>query len=450
MIRYASVCSGVEAASLAWEPLGWKPVWFSEIEPFPCAVLKERYPEVPNLGDMTRIKGENYRGMVDLLVGGTPCQGFSTAGKQGGLNDERSVLCLSFLNLVRTMRPRWFVWENVPGVFSTNGGEDFKAFLRAIDEIGYSCAFRVLDAQYVRVDGYPRAVPQRRRRVFVVGHLGADWRYPAAVLFEPDRLQGDSPPRRVKGKGFTSYAQRSVGETGRLWDESGVNPTLNQCSSGSIGASDRELFSQNFNGLVMNQNQVAATLDTHYADKQGLENQHVNAGCPNFIIESARSIGNNPLVQECYVKTARPRFKGGCETYADTGVAPTVNTFDQGDKRANELVVEYGAVAIAENIIGRSVENGGNGVGAQEDLAYTQNATGVMGVASNLTVRRLTPVECERLMGFPDNWTRIPWKGKPAEECPDSPRYKACGNSMCVNVMRWLGRRIERVERYKK
>ena len=370
MIRYASVCSGVEAASLAWEPLGWKPVWFSEIEPFPCAVLKERYPEVPNLGDMTKIKGENYRGMVDLLVGGTPCQGFSTAGKQGGLNDERSVLCLSFLNLVRTMRPRWFVWENVPGVFSTNGGEDFKAFLRAIDEIGYSCAFRVLDAQYCRVDGYPRAVPQRRRRVFVVGHLGADWRYPAAVLFEPDRLQGDSPPRRVKGKGFTSVAERSIGEAIRFYENHAQDCRVKEIPDG-----------------------VCVTLGSS------------NANSPSIS-------GNNPLIQECFVKTARPRFKGGCETYADTGVAPTINTFDQGDKRANELVCE--------------------------------------GARPHLTVRRLLPVECERLMGFPDNWTRIPWKGKPAEECPDSPRYKACGNSMCVNVMRWIGMRIERVERYKK
>ena len=121
-MRYASVCSGVEAASLAWEYLGWKPVWFSEIEPFPCAVLKERFPNVPNLGDMTKIKGADYNGTVDLLVGGTPCQGFSIAGKRGGLNDERSCLCLSYVRLLKEMRPRWFVWENVPGVFGANGG----------------------------------------------------------------------------------------------------------------------------------------------------------------------------------------------------------------------------------------------------------------------------------------------------------------------------------------
>lgn len=165
--------------------------------------------------------------------------------------------------------------------------------------------------------------------------------------------------------------------------------------------------------------------------------------------DPTKNQGGNVIVENVlcnvFTKTARPKFKGDCETYADTGVAPTINCFDQGDKRANELVCE--SVAIAENIIGRQVQNGGNGTGVQEELAYTQNASGVMGVANHATVRRLLPIETERLMGFPDNWTKIPWKGKPAEECPDSPRYKACGNSMCVNVMRWIGMRIELTER---
>lgn len=632
-MKYASVCSGVEAASLAWMPLGWEAAWFSEIEPFPCAVLKERFPNVPNLGDMTRITMETmengdqlYRGAdgttalvsggVDLLVGGTPCQGFSVAGKQGGLEDERSVLCLTFINLLKIMQPRFFVWENVPGVLSTAGGADFFEFIRQVTESGYCCSWRILDAQYVRVDGYPRAVPQRRRRMFVVGHLGTDWGLPAEILFEPYSLLGDSPPRRVKGKGFTSDVERSVGTAGRdgcislipygtrlgahengiastiaridakfpqcvcttdrPWDESGVNPTLNQ-----------ELFSQNFNGLLQetfassshggyaaaaaaagtlkssggdigggsenlatfqNGDDVTTTLteafaddrmqdqqavtcfavdqgagksscsvskqlsptlatthggepaviclndqggsvmqversgasgclraDTHgneqivcvhgaetpisntegfanpvTANHDGLENVicYENHGQDSRIKELNEGGNNLPSVQECYVKTAKPRFKGGSETYVDTGVAPTVNCFDQGDKRANELVCE--AVAIAENIIGRQVQNGGNGTGAQEELAYTQNTSGVMGVAHYSTVRRLLPVECERLMGFPDNWTRIPWKGKPEEDCPDSPRYKACGNSMCVNVMRWIGTRIQNAIKEKK
>ncbi len=320
-MKYASVCSGVEAASLAWMPLGWEAVWFSEIEPFPCAVLKERFPNVPNLGDMTKIEGEKYRGTVDLLVGGTPCQGFSVAGKQDGLDDPRSALCLAYCGLLETMRPRWFVWENVPGVFSSNCGEDFRAFLRKIDEIGYSCAWRVLDAQYVRVDGFPRAVPQRRRRVFVVGHLG-DWRYPASVLFEPSCLPGNTPPRRVKGEGIAPDAKNSTRTTG--------------------------------SGVFWNGNNYAETL---------------KANCDQ-------------------------------DRMPDTG-------------RLN-CVIETSPIVCYEN---------------------------------HAAIRRLLPIETERLMGFPDNHTRIPWRGKPAEQCPDSPRYRACGNSMCVNVMRWIGMRIEYVER---
>lgn len=359
-MKYASVCSGVEAASLAWMPLGWKPVWFSEIEPFPCAVLKERFPGVPNLRDMTKIDGEKYAGTVDLLVGGTPCQGFSVAGKQGGLDDPRSALCLAYCRLLETMRPTWFVWENVPGAFSTNGGEDFREFLRKIDEIGYSVAWRVLDAQYVRVDGYPRAVPQRRRRVFVVGHSSGNWRYPASVLFEPGCLPGDTPPRRVKGEGVARSLAASTGGAsgiGRTWDLSGVNPTLNQSSSsGTIGSSNQELFSQNANGLV---------------------------------ICTATGQANAETATDCCV-VCRATQQANAE--AGTG--------------------------------------GGN-----------------LPLVLNKAVRRLTPVECERLMGFLDNWTRIPWRGKPEEHCPDSPRYKACGNSIAVNVMRWIGMRIEYVER---
>lgn len=221
----------MEAASLAWMPLGWEAAWFSEIEPFPCAVLAERFPGVPNLGDMTKIEVENMengdqkftggdgttclvpRG-VDLLVGGTPCQSFSVAGKREGL-DGASGLAKSFVELLGSMRPRWFVWENVPGCLSSinkrTGVYDFNFLLAAFAERGYSLCWRILDAQYVRVDCYPRAVPQRRRRVFVVGHSSADWRYPASVLFEPDSLFGYTPPRRVKGKGFTGNLADGVG-----------------------------------------------------------------------------------------------------------------------------------------------------------------------------------------------------------------------------------------------
>lgn len=472
-MRYASVCSGVEAASLAWMPLGWEAVWFSEIEPFPCAVLKERFPDVPNLGDMTEIKGEKYHGTVDLLVGGTPCQGFSVAGKQGGLNDSRSALCLAYCGLLETMRPRWFVWENVPGVFSTNQGEDFRAFLGKIDEIGYSVAWRVLDAQYVRVDGFPRAVPQRRRRVFVVGHLG-DWRYPASVLFEPGCLPGDTPPRRVKGQGTARSLTASTGGTSGKEQQHTF-----------ISGDGRPLNALGVNGLVMdaefwNGEDVSTTLTEAFADDrmpdkgklpcvicsasdmanaESGSNQVPDVVCyenhaqdsrikpcgecsPQINAKAGTDGCNLPLVQKCFPINSMIIGKN-----VKVGDRQTTGIGNNGDPLPTISSAHHHAVAVAENIIGRKENTGANGTGAQVELAYTQNATGVMGVSVNTSVRRLLPVECERLMGFPDNWTQIPWRGKSAEDCPDSPRYKACGNSMCVNVMRWVGMRIENVER---
>ena len=227
-ITYATVCSGIECMSAAVGPLGgWKPVFFSEIEPFPCSLLAHRYPTVPNLGDMTRIKaeriGEEEKWRItngtatielghrlDVLAGGTPCQDVSVAGKRKGMAEgsgTRSSLAFHFARLCRELQPRWVLWENVPGVLTSNGGKDFAHFVESIGECGYSLAYRTLDAQWVRVDGLPRAVPQRRRRVWLVGHLGDGWRAPAEVLFEPEGVRGDTAPCRVTGQGF-------AGETG--------------------------------------------------------------------------------------------------------------------------------------------------------------------------------------------------------------------------------------------
>jgi DNA (cytosine-5)-methyltransferase 1 len=192
-MRYLSVCSGIEAATVAWHPLGWTPVAFSEIEPFPCAVLAHHYPDVPNLGDMTKYKEWNLeRGSIDLLVGGTPCQSFSVAGLRAGLDDPRGNLMLVYLDIARRFAPAWVVWENVPGVLSSNGGRDFGTFLGGMAECGYGFAYRVLDAQFF-------GVPQRRRRVFIVGHFGG-WRRAAAVLFERESLRGYPPPSRESGE----------------------------------------------------------------------------------------------------------------------------------------------------------------------------------------------------------------------------------------------------------
>ena len=433
-MKYASVCSGVEAASLAWMPLGWEPVWFSEIEPFPCEVLKQRFPGVQNLGDMTKIIGEKYRGTVDLLVGGTPCQGFSVAGKQGGLGDPRSALCLAYCRLLETMRPRWFVWENVPGVFSTNGGEDFRAFLRKIDEIGYSCAWRVLDAQYVRVDGYPRAVPQRRRRVFVVGYLG-EWQYPAEVLFEPGCLHRDTPPRREAGTGIARSVTASTG---------GASGKEQQHTF--VGAGGRPLNAlgvDGYNGAISGS--VSATVDTRCKNVNGptlvMAHGQANAEISEAVSPALTCDHEAPIAFRWAASSAQglPIGVGYCHTLmANRNGEPAVCYENHAqDSRIREID--------CAPVLSAKAGTGGNNLPLV--ASFMSGSDQVPDVLQSATVRRLTPRECERLMGFPDDWTRIPWRGKPAEECPDSPRYKACGNSMCVNVMRWIGMRIENVER---
>ena len=421
-MRYASVCSGVEAASLAWMPLGWEPVWFSEIEPFPCEVLKQRFPGVPNLGDMTKIDGEKYRGTVDLLVGGTPCPGFSVAGKQGGLDDPRSALCLAYCRLLETVRPRWFVWENVPGVFSTNGGEDFKAFLRKIDEIGYSCAWRVLDAQYVRVDGHPRAVPQRRRRVFVVGYLG-EWRYPASVLFEPGCLHRDTPPRRETGTGVARSVTASTG---------GASGKEQQHTF--VGAGGRPL-----NAICMAHGQANAEISEAVSPALTCDHEAPIA----FRWAASPSQGLPIGVDYCHTLMANRNGEPAVryENHAQDSRIKEIDCSPVITARAGTGGNNLPLVACAHET--------GQGYWQDGDIAGTLRVEGEnrpsrpSNIVLHNVIRRLTPRECERLMGFPDDWTRIPWRGKPAEECPDSPRYKACGNSMCVNVMRWIGMRIE-------
>ncbi|NBU24004.1 MAG: DNA cytosine methyltransferase, partial [Actinobacteria bacterium] len=229
-LRYGSVCSGIEAATVAWHPLGWEPAFFSEIEPFPRAVLAHHYPDVPLHGDFTTIQGDEY-GTIDLLVGGTPCQSFSVAGLRGGLDDDRGNLALEFLRLAQRTRPRWLVWENVPGVLSSNGGRDFGSILGGLVELGYGFAYRVLDAQYF-------GVAQRRRRVFVVGYLG-DASRAAAVLFERHSLQGHSAPSRKKGKDIAGTVTRSSfsgGAGGRPDGAAGNHFVASDKNDESVGA----------------------------------------------------------------------------------------------------------------------------------------------------------------------------------------------------------------------
>jgi DNA (cytosine-5)-methyltransferase 1 len=251
-MRYGSVCSGIEAATVAWHPLGWEPAFFSEIEPAPRSVLAHHYPDVSCHGDFTTIGADQY-GSIDLLVGGTPCQSFSVAGLRGGLGDDRGNLALEFLRLAQRTRPKWLVWENVPGVLSSNGGRDFGSILGGLVELGYGFAYRVLDAQYF-------GVAQRRRRVFVIGCLG-DTASAAAVLFERHSLQGHSAPRREKGKEVAGTLTRSAFEGG-----AGGKPD---------GAA--------VNHFVAWPAEIAPTLNAHFGEKMGLENQHIAGGGGLFV-----------------------------------------------------------------------------------------------------------------------------------------------------------------------
>jgi len=280
-MRYGSVCSGIEAATSAWHSLGWTPQWFSEIEPFPSAVLAHHYPTVPNFGDMTKFKEWKLDDStaIDVLVGGTPCQSFSVAGLRKGLDDPRGNLMLTYLAIARKYRPRWLVWENVPGVLSSSGGEDFASLLRGMGELGYGFAYRVLDAQYF-------GVAQRRRRVFVVGCLG-DWRAAAAVLFERHSLSGHPAPSRKARQSPPGFFESSLAQ----YRQADVGGTLK--ASGGVLSGGSETFIK-----TQWPAEIAPTLNAKYGEKMGLENQHIDGGAGMFTLQpialAENTIGRQP------------------------------------------------------------------------------------------------------------------------------------------------------------
>ena len=439
-MRYGSVCSGIEAASVAWESLGWQPAWFAEIEAFPSEVLAHHWPDVANLGDMTKIAAAVRTGDVaapDVLVGGTPCQAFSIAGLRNGLDDERGQLTLSYVELANAIddkrRERGeeeaiIVWENVPGVLSSKDNA-FGCFLAGL--AGESSelqpaggkwthagcvsgperviAWRVLDAQFF-------GVAQRRRRVFVVASArrGFD---PAAVLFELDSVRRDSAPRRESQPEIARNAgERS--KVGSHWDNpANPHPTLNQSNNiGGIGASNQELFSQRGSGIIsMAHGQAGAEIKT--------DNSAPTLTC------------NHEAPIMAYGFKGGQGAKAGGIGFAEEQ-SPTLTSANSGTNLAPTICIQHAS-------IGRHDAAGPQGKGYQEDVAFTQDSRSSADVVQyGMQVRRLTPIECERLQGFPDNHTLIGWRGKDAAECPDGPRYKAIGNSMAVPVMRWIGERI--------
>ena len=340
---------------MAWHGMGWTAAWFSEIEPFPCKLLKHYYPDIPNLGNMLHLyKNPVYQnGNIDLLVGGTPCQSFSVAGLRRGLSDDRGNLALEYCRILSEKRPRWFVWENVPGVLSSySGGQaetpdwetsDFAAILAAFQQCGYCCAWRVLDAQFT-------GVPQRRRRVFVVGYLGNDWRPPATVLFERKSLSGNFKTGRKTG----------------------------QENTGTL---------------------VARTKGGGFPGSNGAMSGHVIAFDTNQITSPTNR--------------SNPQTGGPCHTISKDSHPPAV-------------AFNYKQTA------GGSMNPG--------PISPTLDKSKIPAVYNGLVVRRLTPLECERLQGFPDHYTKIPGAS-------DTVRYQAIGNSMAVPVMRWIGERINAVDK---
>jgi DNA (cytosine-5)-methyltransferase 1 len=406
---YGSVCSGIEAATVAWHPLGWKPAFFSEIEKFPRAVLAYHYPDVPCHGDFTTIKSGEYDA-INLLVGGTPCQDFSVAGLRKGISGERGNLTLEFVRLAERLKPRFLVWENVPGVLSIDGGRAFGAFLGGMAECGYGFSYRILDAEYF-------GVPQRRRRVFVVGHLG-DWRPAAAVLFERESLRWDITPRRETGEEVAgtigARTCRSIGAQDADLEH------LFSCPKISPALKARDCKGPSSDGDGDGAPLITYPINTQIAMRHEALGEGTGMGIgtnsdPAFTLQAGHShavcygLDEEQNAHENLMGCLKSREKGG--------------GFE-------------GAVAFAQNQTGEIREGE-----VFNTLNQNSNASGrnTPLLKSGMSVRRLTPTECERLQGFPDGYTKINAK------TADGPRYKALGNSMAVPVMAWIGQRIETV-----
>jgi DNA (cytosine-5)-methyltransferase 1 len=452
-MKYLSVCSGIEAATVAWHPLGWEAIAYSEIEKFPSEVLAHHYPSTPNVGDMTKFKEWNFESNVDLLVGGTPCQSFSVAGLRKGLDDPRGNLMLTYLAIAKQHRPNWLVWENVPGVLSSNGGLDFASLFRGMGELGYGFAYRILDAQYF-------GVAQRRRRVFVVGYLG-DWRPAAAVLFERHSLQGHPAPRREKRKTIApSLGTGAANSSPNRIEESIIVNAL--CAADTKGAgnqyvSDNKCVIHPSYGIPGNwigrkpENGGNATEPMFdiapcltKADQHGVAQpisydmrQHHNPQPSNTVQLTTKNCigvrGDTPLIQPMAYNIAPG--KGALKDDIHVTNADATKTLDAS---GSNPAMHQGGAAIVQAVVAPTLTAANDPSRSPQSSEVTQQVYSVY--QSSMAVRRLTPVECERLQGFPDNYTNI------KQKCPDGPRYKALGNSMAVPVMAWIGARIQQYE----
>lgn len=545
-MKYVSIFSGIEAATVAWHPLGWEPLAFSEIDPFPSTVLQHHYPDIPNLGDITKIDWSPYVGAADIVVGGSPCQSFSVAGKREGLAGA-SGLMYEYIRAVRELRPRWFVWENVPGAFTSERGGAYRQLLSEMDALGYGLAWRVLDAQFF-------GVAQRRERVFLVGSLGT--MRCAEVLFERESLSWNHQSSRQKRQALTEEAQERVGEADhdsgclspgetqsrRVYPASGVYPTLS--TREKSGQNQESVFTQfgddvagtltsrydsspcvdrganvvvderdkvflcqtaqtGSNGKLVKQDDVMNTLDrTNSTAVAALDFnptdarlRYANDDVSQTLTARARTGGNQvPLVQVqplVFNPNAGITEKDGGFALSED-VTPTLKTdhnpavafasnqrdevrelevagalaaqpgikqqtyICRADGQANAMTSVDMAPTLTSHakkdppLIYPAEDSIGEDALIQRDMSATLSTHNTQTLITggrekrSLTVRRLTPRECERLQGFPDDYTDIPYRNK--EHAPDGPRYKALGNSMAVPVMRWIGERIRMVE----
>ncbi len=455
-MRFLSLFSGIEAASMAWTPLGWEPAAFSEIEPFPCSVLQHHYPHVPNLGDVTKITRQQVEalGRIDLVCGGFPCQDLSLAGKRKGLMNAdgrptRSGLFFDAMRIAEWTRARWTVLENVPGLFSSNGGRDFAA---VVGEMA-GCEFDVppggwenagvavgplgliewitLDAQYVRVESHPRAVPQRRRRVFLVRDSG-NWANRPPLFLERASLCGHPAPSREAGQVAPTIPARSLGGGGLGTDF--------DCDGGLIQA----YGGNNQSGPI-----EVATARNACASASG----RMDFETETFLVHPTHTLRGEGFDASDGQRTGALSTGGGKPGQGVPMIAfhPTQDPISSTDGSTHALgcgsTGGQASVAVAVALRGR--EGGATaelGDEVQNCLRASSGGGDKPHVLTAMRVRRLTPEECEALQGFPRSYTAIPWRGKPASDCPDGPRYKALGNSWAVNCARWIGERIEAVE----
>jgi DNA (cytosine-5)-methyltransferase 1 len=538
VIRYLSICSGIEAFSVATQGLGFAPAAFSEIDKFASAVLAQRFgsnmPDEPlsgnappNIGDFTRLLDDvdlrTRLGHVDLLVGGTPCQAFSFAGKRLSLADARGNLTLAFAvlahELARSHGCRNALWENVPGVLSTPDNA-FGCFLGAlvgadapldlpagigrwpdegmVEGPGARAAWRLLDAQYF-------GLAQRRERVFVVVDLGGG-QIPRRYYLSPKACAGILRRAEKRGKSLPPQlraALEAVAATATTTCPSSEKPMGGGNRSGAIDVAatltakgqridfEVETFIAEVAGTLpaganstggerqpgMGAETAATYLIAHTLRGEGFDASEDGTGRGIPLVPVAlRGLSDYGDGLPCL------RAEGGdagCGTEAliafsskDTsvnasiGIAPTLQaSAGRGhgaglaiafDPRQSDVLVSGDLTGpLDTGVPGPAIAFSckDHGADAADDVAPTlramghgeshPNAGGQVAIAHGWAVRRLIVDECARLQGFPDGWTRIPWRGKPAELCPDGPQYKCYGNSMAVTVMRWLAERIQ-------